>query len=823
MWQNGTKIEKNRSYVLGAASVGDGNDQYFYETICEEGRRVSVWRIVSAGAQTESSVSTSTHLTLSRTMWYLEGDNAPFQYGPQETITFDPVAVGWDLYDPCRSRYFPLVPMSSNSLIRAPPVADCIHGVSIRIGGVVFSRMSPSNGGNWRVCESRNQRDGNLKRRTTRLYWDNVMVHGPFKVLSRRVLVNPASLCSDTQQEDVAKRRQAESKARQTANGRSRDDSSGLSEDSDEKLGNELTEGPSSSAEEYWTLGSAESNVDSAQDEDERVSTSTEQSEGEASSGGRIEMDSDVDSNLDFEEDEASDKTSPNWDLSSDSGSATGKPSSRSSLNSETSNPDEDADDEADSGDESDSDADQLPYQPGIVRQKCSSLQCDHCGVLLNYYGRGTPGKPFYQCSSGVCARYQSWDICSDCFRKGLWCADKKHQMRLVVVRKQVLVTLEILSREDSRTCVSIAVTRSRRDVLGSGEGQSPESREESVFRYTSDPSTSDSRANLLHSSGPVIHPTLPLLVYPLEGTKLLFANLDENTYLTYRVSYDETEKSSQGERDKHCPIATVSMGMHFSSCGRYLYVARVTAAANRVKAAAEKSSKRTSAAMGSTDREKADIGAKTTARLFLQIITVRLSHTNPCSGLPRTLTTRQGVALGTWQAAAVLMLPYKLTWTDRYLYVSMVSASLMLCIFRVPMASSSPESSSQIEGPAEETMSFARPVPLPRSARFRPVYFYPAVPDVTGSCAKVILGSTHGDNAGMGRAQPPAVVYLRTETGKGGEAQVDWIPAEEAVLSRFKDLENGGPKFRANDPLLEDFDADSDCDLIMPMMDFQR
>lgn len=99
---------------------------------------MTVWRILHTASQTDSMEPAGPQLTLMRTVWYIEDKNGPFYYGSEETITFDLVAVGWDLYDPCRSQHFSMAPTSSNCLAHARPVADCLHGLSIRFGGFGF-------------------------------------------------------------------------------------------------------------------------------------------------------------------------------------------------------------------------------------------------------------------------------------------------------------------------------------------------------------------------------------------------------------------------------------------------------------------------------------------------------------------------------------------------------------------------------------------------------------------------------------------------------------------------------------------------------------
>ena len=134
----------------------------------------------------------------------------------------------------------------------------------------------------------------------------------------------------------------------------------------------------------------------------------------------------------------------------------------------------------------------------------------------------------------------------------------------------------------------------------------------------------------------------------PLDGRRFLFANLVENKYFTYHIPFNNAETG----RDTCSPV---SVGMHFSQCGRYLHVARVTA-------------RKATAANAATG-------------LFIQVLTVELAARNP-SGLPRTLARRHGIALGKWPSTAIPRLPFVLTWMDRDIYVSL-SAEL-LKVFKI-------------------------------------------------------------------------------------------------------------------------------------------
>ncbi|KUI71954.1 hypothetical protein VM1G_07420 [Cytospora mali] len=190
LWKFGSEAEQNKSYLLGdiPASTTIRNDQCFYETICGDGKRVSVWRLSTPDYQDCSKPSTS-RVTLIRDMWYIDGRRPPLPYGSQETINIDPTSIGWDLYDPCRSRSFPLVLSSGCSLARVPLVADCLHGLNVRIGAVEFFRNRLN--GEW-VPETRETtvQDGRIvSGRPSNPYWDDIIIRGPFKVRSRRILL----------------------------------------------------------------------------------------------------------------------------------------------------------------------------------------------------------------------------------------------------------------------------------------------------------------------------------------------------------------------------------------------------------------------------------------------------------------------------------------------------------------------------------------------------------------------------------------------------------------------------------------------------------
>lgn len=788
LWNYGREVERNKSYVLGHRSVSaaDRGRHCSYETISKDGKRISVWGLSTFETQNDDTKSPSSRVSLTRDMWYIDGLRSPFQYGPQEKITFDPSTTGWDLYDHCRSRNFPLVPNAGSLLARAPPVADCLHGLNVRIGAIEFLRERRS--GEW-IPEKRRttaQEERPVRQKPSTPYWDDIIIQGPFKARSRRVLFVDEF-------PDIRELGPRES---------SRDDDSDHSDSSAQISSDEDTLQILSGAEECWIFGSSGSSAMYSDDEEDESSEAERFGLGESSSG-QEERSSDSDSKSESEESRAS-RQIPS------------SASSASSQGNKMSPSDSDADDEAASESQSSSESDSVPYQPGIGRPSVL-ITCNVCDtVIVRSRARRDWNKIFYACALCVDGNY--YDICTDCFNKDNWCKATDHQLRRMVYRGGKRVTLDILSRNRAEMVISILVSRMNDTSMDNGGNHDVGQSEVDVFRYTS--RSRDPQASLLHASGPIIHPTLPLLVYPLDGRTLLFGDLNRNTYLTHTVPYDETEKAHQQRDGKAHPVTTVSIDMHFSPCGRYLHMARTTSARRSGNLARPLKHKYA----GRLRKDEAGKTA-TTARLFMQTITIRLSKSNPCSGLPRTLKARRGVSLGRWQAAAVRLLPTRLTWTAQYLYVSMATASSMLTVFRIPLMALDDTAGNADEvdienGEGEEIMTLTNPIPLPRSARNRPVYFYPAIADDAQSCARIILGSVHGSGAGIERSQPPAVVYLRPQPE---EEKWEWKPASEGLLSSFSDLKTGSLRMRTSDTLLEDFDADSDCDLIMPLLDFQR
>ena len=133
-------------------------------------------------------------------------------------------------------------------------------------------------------------------------------------------------------------------------------------------------------------------------------------------------------------------------------------------------------------------------YPVGITGQPQSRVKfCGSCGESQE--------QTWYHCA--VC-HYNNYDICHDCVKMGQWCLDKGHQLYEEVSEVGVVSVISwshfVLGQE-----VLIFDTAS--------------TMEKPIFTH------SLSESATLHQSAPIIHPLVPLVVWPICAEKLLFAD----------------------------------------------------------------------------------------------------------------------------------------------------------------------------------------------------------------------------------------------------------------------------------------------------------
>jgi hypothetical protein len=287
----------------------------------------------------------------------------------------------------------------------------------------------------------------------------------------------------------------------------------------------------------------------------------------------------------------------------------------------------------------------------------------------------------------------------------------------------------------------------------------------------------------LIYNSPPIFHPTAPLVVWPLGGGEILFANFDQKTYYTRTLRCSAT-------RSCH-----VSIQGRFSPCGEYLHLGTLEV------------------------REDAPphLGpVKPCIHLSFQLSTHRLSKRKTARSPPR-LIYRVGVPLDSLETLSVSPLPYTLTWTASHVYIS--KSQEILQVIRVPLfRTPKGASSTDVEMPPDnkegaECHVKSNEIFLPSSANARQVrYFAPNQTAKAKGLATVILGS-------MYPSLPGGTLNSRYETIHPMGVYVD----EQSQLGGWKLFQGNEPAdARKNVSLggrlqgkFERFDRTDDCDIV--------
>ena len=208
----------------------------------------------------------------------------------------------------------------------------------------------------------------------------------------------------------------------------------------------------------------------------------------------------------------------------------------------------------------------------------------------------------------------------------------------------------------------------------------------------------------LLYDSPPVMHPSKPMVVWPLYGGNILFGDFISKSYFIRRASPSlRHSKSAPPLRALHSDryvARHVFMKCRFSSCGRFLHVASLEARKSLNKR---------------PSRNKVD-AAKNPFVLSVFVSTHRLSERKTTRS-PPTLIHSTKVALGSYHEFSVNRLPVTLTWTDTEVYVMLSSSRLI--VYKVSLFRPS--------GPLSHSVLVPKlPIFLPNSAQARQVTYIP-------------------------------------------------------------------------------------------------
>lgn len=318
----------------------------------------------------------------------------------------------------------------------------------------------------------------------------------------------------------------------------------------------------------------------------------------------------------------------------------------------------------------------------------------------------------------------------------------------------------------------------------------------------------------MLYDSPPAIHPTKPLVVWPLCGGDVLFADFEGKSYFIRRARTTTRRSMSPyslmpyerpsliqdylltSQQARH-----VFMKCHFSPCSKYLHIASLEA--QQIK------------------QSRSEVKAGTKPRLALSafISTHRLS-TRKTTRSPPSLIHRVKIILGSTASLHPTRMPLEVTWAEKEVYLSSSSDSNLLTLLRVDLF---PPAKELADCEYNAVSVPKLPILLPESARLRSVHYYPPQPSTTQ--ALILIGSwackpdsdkdnqkpapedTPNENdtvQGLPETvSPPIGFYVDVEKDLGGWGASN---AEEEIA---KDKDKGQLKQK-----MEIFAAEDDCDI---------
>ncbi|KAH9889149.1 hypothetical protein F4778DRAFT_754176 [Xylariomycetidae sp. FL2044] len=228
-----------------------------------------------------------------------------------------------------------------------------------------------------------------------------------------------------------------------------------------------------------------------------------------------------------------------------------------------------------------------------------------------------------------------------------------------------------------------------------------------------------------LVDSPPAFHPSEDLVVWPIGGRQLLFANFTQNSYFTRTID------NGRWKIEQFC------VQCRFSVCGRYLHIACVANVEPKPK--------------------------KDTKGLYLHVLTYRLSGRKAVRCAPR-LVDRHFVNLGKSLPTirgSVPDVPFTLTWTDAHVYATENSSTIQ--IYRVPLY----QSTNGKEKKHPETMSLnASDAALPWPAGIKKLWF---IPNSSESCSDKSNEAAQSETAEATKADSTeATEHNSDKTAKG-------------------------------------------------------
>lgn len=451
-------------------------------------------------------------LSLSVERWCIDGTRTPFLV---ETISLiiSCADVQWSLYSTPCSRKLAFVPRST-SIISPGGFALLNGGSGFRVGSRIIltkdnihslndirSESSPTQGtmlGNRgkELSDEEIPDAETLDLRTTGMskdaailteYCEEIAHQANLLIICRRKIPKPE--VSGTESEKTSRFNRNTRRRRNLSNS-SDGDSNTSDQESDSNDDENNTKGPAFSDSNSLKSAASSDTLRSASGDSE---SSDENSSG-FGSGNASSLSDDFNMVSDSEEDSDDLDICPSSE-DSEEGDTSGS-DSRSLLSVATSDSsDEEVHDNLVNGEENNELGSHYEYPVGITGQRpATSKGCDSCGEF--------PLKTWYHCA--IC-HHNDYDLCHDCVKTGQWCLSKEHQLYEEISGQGV-----------------VSVISWSRFVLGQEllVFDTTSTMEEPIFTH----SLSDSAT--LHQSAPIVHPTVPLVVWPICAGKLLFADM---------------------------------------------------------------------------------------------------------------------------------------------------------------------------------------------------------------------------------------------------------------------------------------------------------
>ena len=226
----------------------------------------------------------------------------------------------------------------------------------------------------------------------------------------------------------------------------------------------------------------------------------------------------------------------------------------------------------------------------------------------------------------------------------------------------------------------------------------------------------------VLEDSPPAIHPTKPLVVWPLSGGDILFADYRANSYFIreFKPSTRKGMYLQLSGKLKDCLTYSKAshefVQCHFSPCGRYLHIASLE---SQVEPVTKKELKK---------------GTSPSTLLSAFISTHRLSKRKTTRS-PPLLIHRMKISLG---KRSITEMPIQITWSAEHAFISSSSPSNNLSLFRVKLF-------APPKGEKRDLVCVPRePILLPKSARSAVVQYFP--PRLHDTRAMIAIGSSVND-----------------------------------------------------------------------------